>query len=937
MSIQRLTTESSSQTPSQTPAQALIPLAHQIASAARANYAMFASRGGNISGDLEPRSPFFILKPWVDKKSELTQEIAMKAMKEALVLKKPWIIYYVLGHGPALPDACYTELFKSVFSSQILNQLQFFLSCQVPISQTYLALQARQLAFNGKFRLVAPILMHLKTPFVGAQDMVVMAAALKLEVCALKLLSQFKISPAARDAALEKTKNPELLAALSHALVLEPSEDLPADLAVADPVEFLLSEASQSVPEYQALQGWLSRQSEPSEADLQAALYHAAVTAPVDVVRFLMLKRENIETQELVELTYHAASFGRIATVSFLLSQGSSIDSGQLSSAVKGALKAGQTGMFQYLISDPRRFSQADIDSFFYIAADGSSLKSCMPEIIRELLSKGLRPSQSCLGQLAASAAADNSQEILQLLLSMGRTLEPNQLKEVVTKAALSNNISILQFLFSDGRTLSVEEIGQVFVAVARPNCLRALEFFFTEGRNVSQRYVAEAMVNAAMHGQADLLRFLVDTGIVTRQHFFGEVIEGAIQAQQLGIARWLLTRYTGDFDLRQPSVMRAAQFNYHDIVEELLRRGPISERCRNSALTLTRDERIRDLLNMVPVTPGYGGGVVIADQNRLLLPLAGLKAYPERWLKHVAGRGLPSRVRFVEFPQAVDLGGVMKQFISTLCQSLIEKNVFSRQSSGLMTCETEQEAIHLRQLGKFFSDLAQKNERRTDKFLTGRVCHPRFFEFSSIAKQEKSLEAKLLDAARLLDECDPMQRVVTQVVLNPTPESCQAFLAVFLGNEGEEVADAKNILRGYLNAAVEIYNGATQSFQTRMLREPVATLLDLQGEEASVESLLRALVFDAEGVRAHAYFDWIREEIVSAGQEFRKKLLKSVTGKTTLSPADRIKVKETWRADGVFEIHTCFNMLDLPRVDLTRHEFISALHACLDENYNIA
>jgi hypothetical protein len=325
------------------------------------------------------------------------------------------------------------------------------------------------------------------------------------------------------------------------------------------------------------------------------------------------------------------------------------------------------------------------------------------------------------------------------------------------------------------------------------------------------------------------------------------------------------------------------------------------------------------------------------APQYRLLLPLANLKTYPGLWLKYVAGRGLPSRVSFEEFQQAVDLGGVMKQFISTLCQSLIEKDVLPRQSSGLMICETYQDKTHLRWLGKFFSDLAEKNESRTDKYLTGRVCHPRFFEFFLIAKQEKSLEEKLLDAARLLDECDPTQRVVTQVVLSPTPESCQAFRDVFLRSQGEEVAVAKNILRGYLNAAVEIYNGATQSFQARMLREPVKTLLDLQGEEASAERLIDALILEAESEQATTYFQWIKQEIVSADLDFREKFLKAVTGKTTLSPADWIKVKETSRADGVFEFRTCSNSLELPRVDLTRHEFISALHACLGENYNIA
>jgi hypothetical protein len=48
-----------------------------------------------------------------------------------------------------------------------------------------------------------------------------------------------------------------------------------------------------------------------------------------------------------------------------------------------------------------------------------------------------------------------------------------------------------------------------------------------------------------------------------------------------------------------------------------------------------------------------------------------------------------------------------------------------------------------------------------------------------------------------------------------------------------------------------------------------------------------------------------------------------------------QIKIKRCWRP--AFEIHTCFNSLDLPLGEMTKEEFWAALDATIaDEKYNI-
>jgi len=187
------------------------------------------------------------------------------------------------------------------------------------------------------------------------------------------------------------------------------------------------------------------------------------------------------------------------------------------------------------------------------------------------------------------------------------------------------------------------------------------------------------------------------------------------------------------------------------------------------------------------------------------------------------------------------------------------------------------------------------------------------------------------------LSACDPEKELVAQVVLNPTLENCQQLQTLIECEAGQEVAYAKSIVGSYLRAAFEIYAGAREQFQSQMLEDPVGTLLAIQGEEASAESILHALVLQTAEARANTYFCWIREEIAAADQDFRKKFLKAITGKTSLSPGDRIDVMETLLDGGVFEIHTCYNSLALPKIDLDQEQFIEALKSCLDDHYNIA
>jgi hypothetical protein len=318
-------------------------------------------------------------------------------------------------------------------------------------------------------------------------------------------------------------------------------------------------------------------------------------------------------------------------------------------------------------------------------------------------------------------------------------------------------------------------------------------------------------------------------------------------------------------------------------------------------------------------------------------LSLKELKAQPERWLARIAERGIPTSIKLIEFPGTIDLDGLMKQFISTLVENLIEKKVFFRSELGLISSYRQEDIIRLNQLGKFFSYLDSKNNTQLDQLLTGTICHKRFLEFALIAIGDQSDEEKIRQAALLLAKIDPSQALVAKMLIEPSTELKLEFQAVMMASPGDEVNEAQAMLHSYITAAHAIYQGATPAFRIKISQNPVQTLLDVQGEEVSAVGLLRAILVEGDDERLHDQISWIQAFIRSADHALRRKFLKAATGRVTLSPSDRITIKQTLRHDPYFEFHTCLSSIALPQQDLTKEVFIEALKNALDERYNIA
>ena len=513
-------------------------------------------------------------------------------------------------------------------------------------------------------------------------------------------------------------------------------------------------------------------------------------------------------------------------------------------------------------------------------------------------------------------------------------------------QAVRGGNIDSVRTLITN-RTISTLNLGQALqIAASRGN--QAIVQLLLSGNRILSYDLNQSFFNAAQSGHEDVIRALLDTRRIPEIEIQRE-IHFAVDDGHEAIVRILLPSVTElSLHLRNTLILTASSLGWNDILENLLQRGPIGTSLRDSALTQARNDSIRHMLGMASLAPDpldiWDIPSDIAEDahlptSDLRLSLVDLKENPLRWLSHVTERGLPAHVSFSEYPSAVDVGGITKQFITTLVEALISKEGFKRTEDGLPLIVTQQDRDCLRQLGHLYSMLHERNGSRSDKILTGTLFHPRFLELVKNAGSSESEAIKLSDAASTLQGINASYRCLTAVILEPNAANKAAYREAYGCEEGEEEQGAKEQLQEYLDSARAFYDGCTERFKEYMAGSEASTALaSIQGEDVTADKLITALRLEGSGADLRQKFEWIQEKIRGADKPFLIKFLKAITGKTTLTPGTEIKIKESWREGQVFEIHTCFNSIDVPKGTMEKEAFLAALEGSVSgEGYNIA
>jgi hypothetical protein len=511
---------------------------------------------------------------------------------------------------------------------------------------------------------------------------------------------------------------------------------------------------------------------------------------------------------------------------------------------------------------------------------------------------------------------------------------------EVVEEAARGDHLEIVNALLAgiEGADLEVLRSKAVLGAV-RGGHLEVVRELLSDGAVISEGVRAWAVIGAVSEGHLEIVRALLAGGSAISESKREWAVLGAVRGGYLEIVRELLANGQISIYRRSSSVLAASSNGQFEIVEALLQSGPITRSAQQSAITQASGARrgeILDILSYAQIVDQRGQ--VISNPDALELTFDGVKENPRHFLAEVATKGFPSSIFQLDAPETIDLGGVTKQFITVLVESLRLRTILDVSERGLPTIDTNLEldpekVSTLKDFGTFYSHIDKRNNDRTDKFLTGAVFHSEFFALLRVVQDKEIDDAVWRESAPLLKEVDPTLEMPANMLLNPSDEAKEAY-AEIMGVEKEEVVEtAKETLLPYLEAAKAFYLGTTSAFKDKIQRmEPAALCTSVQGEAITNEGVLRVIHFEGDLGEQE---QWLREKIQTADGAWLKQFVRVITGREAIAPGMSIKIKRCWRE--VFEVHTCFNSLDLPPGDMSKEDFLEGLDAAIaDEKYNI-
>ena len=437
--------------------------------------------------------------------------------------------------------------------------------------------------------------------------------------------------------------------------------------------------------------------------------------------------------------------------------------------------------------------------------------------------------------------------------------------------------------------------------------------------------------------------------------------ISGAAGFGHLEMALFLLSdgRTITDISRRGELVMLCAQRGWADIVERLLQSGPIFRSNQNSALGLAsgpQRDQIIEILNRALIIENHVAYTGVPhDPASLTIPsLSHVEENPLTYLDSILSKGrLPSRI-FLQGSTAVDLGGLSREFITRIYTGLVKQKASDAGleeepilpfygDTGLACIKDGTSEKLLKKLGALFSILHAYNHARSDKAVTGTVFSPLFFKVLkqiALSKTDDELVPFLAEILESVEENGLSS--YAKLIREPDNEEVKQAIVDALGIDKEETSKvAKDELLQVIQGTRAFFEGASASFKGAIASsEPEDLCNQMQGEDITKEKLCAALALtEAPSEDMLLKFEWLKEKINTSDDAFRKAFLQMITGQTTLKPSLAIRLDLTHRPNGgLFEAHTCFNSLDLPRTVMDKETFFQALDAVISAlGYNIA
>ncbi len=591
---------------------------------------------------------------------------------------------------------------------------------------------------------------------------------------------------------------------------------------------------------------------------------------------------------------------------------------------------------------------------------------------------------ETCVSQFGVQGNGDG----IQFLHSHGVRTTVRDYEQLFELSALNGDVDLLNYLFSLGRFPSRYCIQEMASCAAQFEHFDFLTTMIQAREHLPMFSFESAIENAARHHREDLFRFLLlnETYSASYDPIFHGLMHSVRSRFEAGIrillesivdslSRDFLSRdflslgisvslaenrpelvplFTTDFSIlsdrnRELSILSCARYGYIDILEQILQHGPITSALQGSAITNAQGPRageIRDMLRMAAVEEGSVSTTPHASASShsssgasspFLVVLDDVEANPLPYLEKIFTEGFPARVH-IAGSSAVDLGGITKQFITTLVSALFTSKHIRLSSSNIPMVLEGTSPTTLQMFGKMCADIHTRNATRTDRFLIGAGFNEVFFELLQKVAQDDTEEKKYQKAALAIKSHEPDLDAVCTLILNPSDAAAKAHVeAIFPGDDPH--TEAKAILKEYVDAAEAFLDGVPAGSLLKQhiaAKAPSALAKELQGEKISKERLLAALK-KGDTLSAER-FQWVQDFISEADEATRIAFVHAITGNDTLSPGNRIEVRKSWR-ENTAEIHTCFNSIDVPQEeDITKEMFFGILEGAISgSGYNIA
>jgi hypothetical protein len=357
-------------------------------------------------------------------------------------------------------------------------------------------------------------------------------------------------------------------------------------------------------------------------------------------------------------------------------------------------------------------------------------------------------------------------------------------------------------------------------------------------------------------------------------------------------------------------AILRTVQSGNAEVLEALLTNIPsITSILQQSAITQASSyfnasdlNRILDILGMVridnPVVQAQEPH--LAPDSLVVLDWKDVNDDPLRFLKAAVTCQF-RRIAFGRRRVVVDLGGVSKQFLSTLTQALQDKKLLEIDSYTRLPRLSQEESLRpqqvdtLKYLGALISHLDRRNEGRSDKFMIGPIFHEEFFKY--FRSDATPFRTFFIDGN--LEDSDVEAKYNESRIFD----------------EDETYDQWKLSIQGAMSCIRERF---TPEFQRKIEANPNLGR-ELLGQKLTAESILGSLKIQ-EGLNPNMV-QWLQNWIRSTTDEKRQEFVFGITGNKFLSPMG-ILINRGWRVPANFETHTCSNSLDLP--DTSRSSVIN-------------